>query len=337
MKVATRQKDQKKNRRPPSTGAAASAALDALRTSTGPKSPPPTVRIGRQQVSFSNLHKKLYPSGFTKGEVIAYYLRMADTILPHLKKRTVTLKRYPNGSNGMFFYEKNCPAHRPPWVDTANVPSANRVGGVNYCLVNDAATLAWVANLAALELHTSLAKAPRVDRPTMLVFDFDPGPPADLIDCCRIAVRMRDKLASLGLQSFPKTSGGKGLHFYVPLNTPCTFGDTKAFAHALAMLMEREDPAHVISTMRKDQRVGKVMIDWSQNDEHKTTVCAYSLRAREHPTVSTPVTWAEVEETLESGNATILRFEAHDVVARIERDGDLFEPVLTMKQKLPKG
>jgi bifunctional non-homologous end joining protein LigD len=338
MKVATRRRVQQNNSRTPSAGAAASAAVETLRTSappTGSKSTPATVRIGRQPVSFSNLGKKLYPSGFTKGEVIAYYLRIADTILPHLKKRTVTLKRYPNGSDGMFFYEKNCPAHRPPWVDTANVPSANRVGGVNYCLVNDAATLAWIANLASLELHTSLAKAPKVERPTMMVFDFDPGPPADLIDCCRIAIRMRDKLASLGLQSFPKTSGGKGLHFYVPLNTPCTFDDTKAFAHALAMLMEREDPEHVISTMRKDQRVGKVMIDWSQNDEHKTTVCAYSLRAREHPTVSTPVTWTEVEATLKSGDAKKLRFEAHDVIKRVERDGDLFEPVLTMKQKLP--
>ena len=297
-----------------------------------------TVRVGRQKVSFSNLHKVLYPeAGFTKGEVIEYHLRIAHAMLPHLKNRALTLKRYPNGIDGFFFYEKNCPSHRPPWLDTANVPTANRVGGINFCLANDAASLAWVANLASLELHTSLARAPRVERPTMMVFDFDPGPPADILDCCRIAIRMRDRLADLGLRSFAKTSGSKGLHFYVPLNTACTFDDTKAFSHAMAKLLEREEPKHVTSVMRKDLRAGKVFIDWSQNDEHKTTVCVYSLRARTHPTVSTPVTWDEVESVLASRDPSRLRFEAFDVVERIERVGDLFAPVLTLKQKLPKS
>ena len=332
-------------RKPTGAGDVARAAADAVaaiagsgRKGAGVAPAASTLRIGRQQVVFSNLHKVLYPqAGFTKGNVLEYYLRVADTVLPHLKHRALTLKRYPNGVDGFFFYEKNCPAHRPPWIDTANVPTANRAGGINFCLANDAATLAWVANLASLELHTSLARAPRVERPTMMVFDFDPGPDMDILDCGRIAVRMRDRLANLGLRSFAKTSGSKGLHFYVPLNTPCTFDDTKAFSHAMAMLLEREDPGHVTSVMRKDLRVGKVFIDWSQNDEHKTTVCPYSLRARAHPTVSTPVTWDEVEKAMEAGEPDRLRFEAADVVARVEKLGDLFEPVLTLKQKLPKA
>src|SRR5688500_15106137 len=244
MKAATARAPAKKPRgarsalRAPSSSARAAAdALAALlpkrANGSAPRSTTPipaVVRIGREQVSFSNLQKVLYPeAGFTKGEAIEYYLRISDVILPHLKHRALTLKRYPNGVDGFFFYEKNCPAHRPPWIDTANVPTANRVGGINFCLANDAATLAWVANLASLELHTSLAKAPKVERPTMMVFDFDPGPNTDIIDCCRIAIRMRDRLSHLGLTSFAKTSGSKGLHFYVPLNTPCTFDDTKAF------------------------------------------------------------------------------------------------------------
>ena len=343
MKTTTARPAARKSR---ATAGAASAAADALsaltRTrSNGPRAAAPapaTVHIGRRQVTFSNLQKVLYPvAGFTKGEAIQYYLRIADVILPHLKRRALTLKRYPDGVDGFFFYEKNCPAHRPPWIDTANVPTANRVGGINFCLANDAATLAWVANLASLELHTSLARAPKVERPTMMVFDFDPGPNTDILDCGRVAIRMRDRLLNLGLRSFAKTSGSKGLHFYVPLNTPCTFDDTKAFSHAMAMLLEREDPGYVTSVMRKDLRVGKVFIDWSQNDEHKTTVCPYSLRARSRPTVSTPVTWDEVEEAIEAGDPERLRFEARDVVQRVRSLGDLFEPVLGLKQKLPRA
>ena len=297
-----------------------------------------TLRFGRKQLNLSNLQKVLYPdAGFTKGDVIRYYLSIADALLPHLKNRALTLKRYPNGSEGMFFYEKNCPVHRPPWVDTAHVESRRREGGIHYCLVNDAATLAWVANLASLELHTSLARAKAVTRPTMMVFDLDPGSGAGILDCCRVAVRMRDVLAGVGLQSYPKTSGGKGLHFYVPLNTPCTFDDTKAFAHTLAEMFERDDPQRITSEMRKDLRHGKVFIDWSQNDEHKTTACVYSLRARTRPTVSTPVTWAEVEQAVRSGDGARLVFEAPQVVERVARLGDLFAPVLSLKQKLPKN
>jgi bifunctional non-homologous end joining protein LigD len=248
----------------------------------------------------------------------------------------VTLKRYPNGAGGMFFYEKNCPVHRPGWVETANIPSRHRENGLDYCLLQNKASLAWVAQLAALELHTSLSKSVAQDRPTMMVFDLDPGPPADILDCITIALRMRDTLARLGLQSFPKTSGGKGLHFYVPLNTPCTYDDTKGFSRAVAELFERQDPQHVVSAMRKELRVGKVFIDWSQNDEHKTTCCAYSLRARTRPTVSTPVTWQELEAALRKRDDSSLRFEAQDVLARVSKNGDLFAPVLTLRQRLPK-
>ncbi len=296
-----------------------------------------TLRLGGKSVNLSNLNKVLYPgAGFTKRDAVDYYVRMADPLLKHLRGRTVTLKRYPNGAAGPFFYEKNCPVHRPAWVATANVASRRRESGVNYCLIQSQAALAWVAQLASLELHTSLAKSTDVTRPTMMVFDLDPGPPAGLLDCIPIALRMRDTLARLGLKSFPKTSGGKGLHFYVPLNTKCTFDDTKHFSRTVAELFEREDPERVTSVMRKDIRGGKIFVDWSQNDEHKTTVCAYSLRARERPTVSTPVTWAELEAALARRNADALIFEAHHVLARVAESGDLFAEVLTLRQRLPK-
>jgi bifunctional non-homologous end joining protein LigD len=299
--------------------------------------PASSLKIGNKRINVSNLKKVLYPSaGFTKQDVIDYYVGIGDVMLKHLKNRTVTLKRYPNGSEDMFFYEKNCPVHRPPWVTTANVPSANRIGGINYCLINDKASLAWVAQIASLELHTSLAKAQDVTKPTMMVFDLDPGPPADMIDCIHIALRMRDVLKRLGLESFPKTSGGKGLHFYVPLNTSCTFDDTKGFARAVAELFEREDPDRVTSSMKKVLRTNKVFIDWSQNDEHKTTVCAYSLRARPRPTVSTPVTWKELESAFAARDPSTLVFEARDVLTRVKKRGDLFAPVLALKQKLPR-
>ncbi len=299
---------------------------------------PSLLKIGNKQIKVSNLQKVLYPAaGFTKQDVIDYYVGIGDVILKHLKRRTVTLKRYPNGSEDMFFYEKNCPIHRPEFVTTANVPSANRTGGINYCLIDNKASLAWIAQIASLELHTSLAKAPAVEKPTMMVFDLDPGPPADMIDCIHIAVRMRDVLKRLGLESFPKTSGGKGLHFYVPLNTAgLTFDDTKGFARTVAELFEREDPEHVVSSMKKSLRTNKIFIDWSQNDEHKTTVCAYSLRARQRPTVSTPVTWKELEAAFEARDPSTLVFEARDVLARVKKRGDLFAPVLALKQKLPR-
>jgi bifunctional non-homologous end joining protein LigD len=296
-----------------------------------------TLRIGRREVGLSNPGKVLYPdAGFTKAGVVDYYVRIAPALLPHIKARAMTLKRYPNGVDGDYFFEKNCPAHRPEWVPTVTVASRHREGGVHYCLINEAASLAWVANLASLELHTSLARAKDVTRPTVMVFDFDPGPPAGMLQCIRVASRMRDLLGRLGLQGFPKTSGGKGLHLYVPLNTPrLHFDRTKAFAHALAMMLEREDPALITSVMAKSERPGKVFIDWSQNDEHKTTVSVYSLRARERPTVSTPVTWEELETAQRRGKTSSLVFEAADVLRRVEQMGDLFAPVQTLKQKLP--
>jgi bifunctional non-homologous end joining protein LigD len=294
-------------------------------------------KIGRTTLNVSNLDKVLYPeAGFTKGDVIHYYLRIAPTLLPHMKARALTLKRYPNGVDQEFFYEKRCPVHRPQWVSTAEIQSGRSGNRINYCVVEDAPTLAWVANLASLELHTLLSKVTDPDRPTMMVFDLDPGPPADLIDAGRIALRLRDLLAELGLESFVKTSGGKGIHMAVPLNTPCTFDDTKSFSHAIAMMLEQQDPKGVVSKMSKALRKNKVFVDWSQNDEHKTTVCVYSLRARPRPTVSTPLTWRELETAVKRDDASLITFEAEDTLKRVDSKGDLWAPVLKLKQRLPR-
>ncbi|MDQ6725495.1 MAG: non-homologous end-joining DNA ligase [Actinomycetota bacterium] len=294
------------------------------------------VDVEGRALKLSNLDKVLYPeAGFTKGEVIDYYTRIAPALLPHLRRRALTLKRYPNGIDGQFFYEKNCPKHRPPWVETLAVWSARNKADVNYCLIDELAGLVWVANLASLELHTSLAAASDVQRPTMVVFDLDPGPPATVVECGRVALWLREVLDGLGLQSFPKTSGSKGLQLYVPLNTPVTYNETKPFAHALGRRMEQEHPAEALSVMKKELRTGKVFIDWSQNDDSKTTVCVYSLRARPRPTVSTPVTWEEVERTVECGDPDSLVFEAADVLRRVAADGDLFAPLCELEQSLP--
>ncbi len=223
----------------------------------------------------------LWPeSGFTKGQVIDYYARLAETILPHLRDRPLTLKRYPNGVEASFFYEKRCPGHRPEWVQTAPVWSGRNEGEIDYCLCNDRATLIWMAQLAALELHPSLSLAEQIERPTVLAFDLDPGAPADILDCCRVALRLREMFAGLDLECFPKTSGSKGLQVYVPLNGELTYERTKPFAHAVAQALERAEPERVVSRMAKKLRKGKVLVDWSQNDQHKTTVAVYSLRAK---------------------------------------------------------
>ena len=295
-------------------------------------------KFGRTTAKLSNLNKVLYPAaGFTKGDMISYYVRVADAILPHLKGRKLTRKRYPDGVDKLFFFEKNCPAYHPDWVATSRVDSSKRENGLHYCVADNKATLAWLANLAAIEFHTLLSKGDDVTRPTYMVFDLDPGAPANILDCIRVGQRLRGMMKGLGLECFPKTSGGKGLHFYVPLNTPCTFDQTKSFAHTLALAFENDDPGHIVSSMKKDLRTNKVLIDWSQNDEHKTTVCVYSLRARVRPTVSTPVTWAEVEAALKANDPDRLIFEAGDVIERVRKLGDLFEPVLTLKQRLPAG
>ena len=293
--------------------------------------------VENRRIQVSNLDKVLYPKvGFTKGQVINYYIRVAPVLLLHLKDRPLTMKRYPNGVEGQFFYEKNCPSHRPKWVKTAKVWSEGNNRTMDYCLAQDLPTLVWAANLADLELHTSLARKRDVARPTMMVFDLDPGAPADIVRCCQVGLWLRDLLAKMKLKSFAKTSGSKGLQVYVPLNTPITFDQTKDLSRALAQHLEREHPDRVTSNMSRSMRKGKVFVDWSQNDEHKTTICVYSLRAKEEPTVSTPVTWDEVENCLKKKNANLLKFRPDQVLARVDKSGDLFEPVENLTQRLPR-
>jgi bifunctional non-homologous end joining protein LigD len=296
-----------------------------------------TLNINGRQVPVSNLDKVFYPSvGFTKAQVIDYYIRISQVLLPHLKDRPLTLKRYPDGVEGGFFYEKRCPAYRPEWVKTAPVWSDRYEAEIQFCLANDLPSIVWAANLGDLELHTFLARADDVDQPTMMVFDLDPGPPADIINCAQVGLWLREELDELKLESFPKTSGSKGLQIYVPLNTAATYDQTKALSHHLAEELERAHPEQVVSKMGKNLRAGKVFVDWSQNDRHKTTVCAYSLRAKERPTISTPVTWDEVKTALKKKDAARLNFISNVVLERVEKHGDLFEPVLKLKQKLPK-
>jgi bifunctional non-homologous end joining protein LigD len=290
------------------------------------------VDVEGHRLSLSNLDKVMYPEpGFTKGQVIDYYTRIAPVLLPHLHDRPLTLKRYPNGVEGGHFYEKQCPSHRPDWVRSEPVELSSKT--IEFCICDDLPTLVWLANLADLELHPSLSKVPEVERPTLMAFDLDPGPGTGLVECCEVALLLRDALARLELDCFPKTSGSKGLQIYVPLNVDDVDYDhgTKPISNALARHLESEHPNLIVSQQKKELRKNRVLIDWSQNDEHKTTVSVYSLRARERPTVSTPLTWDEVEE----GDADALVFEAEDVLARVEERGDLFAPVLELQQRLP--
>ncbi len=294
------------------------------------------IEVEGRQIKLSNLEKVLYPkAGFTKGQVIDYYVRIAPVLLPHLEGRPLTLKRYPNGVDGMYFYEKNCPKYRPDWMKTARVWSAGNNRFMDYCLVADLPTLVWLGNLADLELHTWLARAPETQHPTVIAFDLDPGAPANIVQCCQVGLWIRAIFEQLGLQSFAKTSGSKGLQVYVPLNTAVTYEQTKPFARAIARLLEERHPDQVVSDMKKALRTNKVFVDWSQNDDFKTTVNVYSLRAKEQPTVSTPVTWQEVEQCLARKDPELLVFTAEQVLKRVEKSGDLFEPVLKLKQKLP--
>jgi bifunctional non-homologous end joining protein LigD len=289
------------------------------------------VEVEGRTLSLSNLDKVMYPiAGFTKGQVIEYYTRVAPVLLPHLRDRPLTLKRYPNGVGGSYFYEKQCPEHRPEWVETAQVRMESK--DINFCLCNDLPTLVWCANLADLELHPSLSKADRIERPTTMAFDLDPGEPATVEQCCEVALLLREVLEPLGLESFPKTSGSKGMQLYVPLNADVTYDDTRPLSQALARHLEAQHPKLVVSLQKKELRRGKVLIDWSQNHEKKTTVSVYSLRARERPTVSTPLSWEEVE----AGDPEALVFEAQDVLERVEQHGDLFEPVVALEQELPE-
>jgi bifunctional non-homologous end joining protein LigD len=294
------------------------------------------VEVEGRRLSLSNLDKVFYPAtGFTKGQLIDYYTRIAPVLLPHLRRRHLTLKRYPDGVEGQFFYEKQCPRHRPDWVRTAGVFSRQNAREIDYCLAEDLATVVWLANLADLEMHTPLAHAATPKEPTVLAFDLDPGPGATIVECAEVACRLRDAFDHFGLVAFPKTSGSKGMQVYVPLNTPTSYRATKPFAQGVAQVLARRHPELVVAEMRKDLRSGKVFIDWSQNDEHKTTVCVYSLRARERPTVSTPVTWDEVDGVLRSRDPAELEFTSDDVLARVVEHGDCFAPVLELQQELP--
>ncbi|PTY06688.1 ATP-dependent DNA ligase [Opitutaceae bacterium EW11] len=294
--------------------------------------------VDGRTVQVSNLDKVLYPqSGFTKGDLIDYYIRISPQLIPHLRGRPLTLKRYPDGVDGFFFYEKRCPPHRPNWIHTASVYSHGRGQNMDYCLADDVPSLVWAANLADIELHTNLYLYRTQERPTVMVFDLDPGEGASVVHCAQVALWLRDALDRLGLQTVVKTSGSKGLQLYVPLNTAAKFDATKALARGLGEALEREHPELVVTKMAKELRKRKVLIDWSQNDQHKTTVCVYSLRATKDPSVSTPLRWSEVESLLATGDAAKVRFDPQAVLTRVEKLGDLFEPALTLKQKLPKG
>src|SRR5215469_2346339 len=295
------------------------------------------IEVQGRQIKLSNLDKILYPkAGFTKGQVIDYYIRVAPVLLPHLAGRPLTLKRYPEGVEKFHFYEKNCPSYRPEWMQTAKVWSGGNNRFMYYCVVADLASLVWLANLADLELHTSLSIAPDIERPTVIAFDLDPGPPADIVQCCQVGLWIREIFAAFGMEAFPKTSGSKGLQIYVPLNTPVTYDQTKPFAKTIAQLLETNYPDRVVSDMKKSLRSNKVFVDWSQNDNYKTTVCVYSLRAKDQPTVSTPVTWEEVQNCLQQENPELLAFLSDQVLDRVDKMGVLFGPVLKLKQKLPE-
>jgi bifunctional non-homologous end joining protein LigD len=288
------------------------------------------VDVQGHRLSLSNLDKVLYPAvGFTKGQVIDYYTRIAPVVLPHLRDRPLTLKRYPNGVEGGHFYEKQAPSHRPEWVRAEPIELRSKT--IDFVVCDDLPTLVWLANLADLELHPSLSLVDDINRPTVMAFDLDPGPGTGLPECCEVAVLLRDALTQLGLESFAKTSGSKGIQVYVPLNNEDVDYDhgSKRLSHALARHLEAQHPKLIVSQQKKELRKGKVLIDWSQNDEHKTTVGVYSLRARERPTVSTPLAWEELDEP------ELLVFEAADVLERVERDGDLFAPVAELRQELP--
>jgi bifunctional non-homologous end joining protein LigD len=298
------------------------------------------VEVDGRELKLTNLDKVLYPqAGFTKGEVVDYYAKVAETMVPHLKGRAVTLRRFPEGVEDLesAFFEKRCPKHRPKWVKTTTVVAGPDAGKIDFCVCDGRPTLIWMAQLAAIELHPSLSLGRAPKRPTVLAFDLDPGPPADVVDCCRVALRLRDLFGHFGVESFPKTSGSKGLQVYVPLNSKqVNYETTKPFAKAIAQLLEKQTPDLVVSKMKKVEREGKVFVDWSQNHQSKTTIAVYSLRARERPTASTPVTWDEVTNCAENCDGGSLVFESEAVLDRIERHGDLFAPVLELEQELPE-
>jgi bifunctional non-homologous end joining protein LigD len=299
---------------------------------------PRVAKTAARPVTFSNPGKEYFPSGYTKGEMIRYYLDVAPHILPHLRNRPVTLIRFPEGVKGESFYEKNAPKHAPAWVETGKVPRRHHEGFINYILINNAETLAWCANLGAIELHPFLHCFPKIDTPTHVAFDLDPGEGADIFTCIEVALLLQDVFVSLGLESFPKVSGSKGIQIYVPLNTDATYEVTQPFAKSVAELLERQHPRLVVSAMSKALRRKKVMIDWSQNNQSKTTVCVYSMRGkRDEPFVSMPLTWKEIARARSTRDRAALDFTPVEALRRLKKTGDLFAPVLTLKQRLPKA
>jgi bifunctional non-homologous end joining protein LigD len=291
--------------------------------------------VAGRRLTIRNLDRVVFPrAGTTKADILAYYVRVADAMLAHLRGRPLHMHRYPEGVEGPRFWQKACPEHRPGWVETARVWSRDKQADIEFCVVDELATLVWAVNIGSLELHTSLHTRDAPHRPTVLAFDLDPGDGAGVLECGEVALRLRDVLAGIGLRGVVKTSGSKGLQVYVPLNTDVTYDVTKPLARHIAELLERERPQRVTSRMGRHLRSGRVLVDWGQNTEHKSMVCAYSVRARERPTVSTPVTWEEVDAAVATRDPTELVFELDEVVRRLDRHGDLFADVLTVEQRL---
>jgi bifunctional non-homologous end joining protein LigD len=296
---------------------------------------PQLLEFDGRRLAIRHLDRVVFPrTGTTKAELLDYYVRIAPVMLPHLRDRLLHMHRYPEGVEGPRFWQKDCPSHRPPWVATAPVWSRDKQTDINYCVVDGVATLLWAVNLGSIELHTSLHTRHDLHRPTALAFDLDPGEGVDVLGCAEIGLLLREVLDGMGLQGFVKTSGSKGLQVYAPLNGDVTYEQTKPVARAIAESLEKLEPRRVVSRMARALRPGKVLIDWSQNTEHKSMVCAYSVRAKARPSVSTPVTWDELEAALRSGDPAALVFEMADVIARVEQDGDLFAEVLTARGQL---
>jgi bifunctional non-homologous end joining protein LigD len=293
------------------------------------------VDVGGRRLAIGNLERVVFPrTGTTKGEVLDYYVRVADAMLPHLRDRLLHMHRYPEGVEGPRFWQKGCPEHRPEWVPTAPVWSRDKGKAIEYCVVQELAALLWAVNIGSIELHTSLHRRDELHRPTAIAFDLDPGPGVGLLECAEVALRVRALLGELGLRGWAKTSGGKGLQVYVPLDGTATYAETKPVARTVAEILEAQTPDSVVSRMARSLRAGKVLVDWSQNTEHKSTVCAYSVRAKERPTVSTPLRWSEVESAVDRGDAGALVFEMQAVLERVAEHGDLVAPVLAERQAL---
>jgi bifunctional non-homologous end joining protein LigD len=292
----------------------------------------------KPKVTFSHPERRYFPNGFTKLEMIQYYVGISSAMLPHLRNRPLTLIRFPEGVKGESFYEKNAPKHAPAWLKTFAVPRREHAGDINYILANDVETLAWCANLGAIEFHPFLHRVPKLNQPTHVAFDLDPGEGADLLHCIEVGFLLRDLFGQLGLEAFPKVSGSKGLQIYVPLNTPVTYAATTPFAKSVAELMAGRHPKLIVSAMSKALRKGRVLIDWSQNVQSKTTVCVYSMRGkRDEPFISAPITWEELARAAKKKDRDSLFFSPGETLKRVKKLGDLFAPVLTLKQKLPKA